>query len=151
MRVETPKRRDWSDDILDRGIEFHGHGGPFMVLGIRMGLVALERLDAHGWFDLRCLAKLRWAPPDSCVLDGIQISSGCTMGKHNVDVEEQDGIAAEFAMGGRVLEIRLRQEILDGIRGVLESKDADHVKSMVSELIEAPEAEVFMVSLHSGS
>ena len=147
MRVKTPKRRDWSDDILDRGIEFHGHGGPFMVLGIRMGLVALERLDAHGWFDLRCLAKLRWAPPDSCVLDGIQISSGCTMGKHNVYVEEQDGIAAEFAKGERVLEIRLRQEILDRIRGVLASKDADCAKSLVSELIEAPEAEIFIISL----
>jgi len=151
MRVKTPKRRDWSDDILDRGIEFHGHGGPFMVLGIRMGLVALERLDAHGWFDLRCLAKLRWAPPDSCVLDGIQISSGCTMGKHNVYVEEQDGIAAEFAKGERVLEIRLRQEVLDRICRVLASKDADCAKSLVSELIEAPEAEIFMVSLHSGS
>jgi formylmethanofuran dehydrogenase subunit E len=147
MRVKTPKRRDWSDDIRDRGIEFHGHGGPFMVLGIRMGLVALERLDAHGWFDLRCLAKLRWAPPDSCVLDGIQISSGCTMGKHNVYVEEQDGIAAEFAKGERVLEIRLRQEILDRIRGVLASKDADCAKSLISELIEAPEAEIFIVSL----
>ena len=147
MRVKTPKRRDWSDDILDRGIEFHGHGGPFMVLGIRMGLVALERLDAHGWFDLRCLAKLRWAPPDSCVLDGIQISSGCTMGKHNVYVEEQDGIAAEFAKGERVLEIRLRQEVLDRICRVLASKDADCTKSLVSELIEAPEAEIFIISL----
>ena len=147
MRVKTPKRRDWSDDILDRGIEFHGHGGPFMVLGIRMGLVALERLDAHGWFDLRCLAKLRWAPPDSCVLDGIQISSGCTMGKHNVYVEEQDGIAAEFAKGERVLEIRLRQEVLDRICRVLASKDADCTKSSVSELIEAPEAEIFIISL----
>jgi formylmethanofuran dehydrogenase subunit E len=144
MKVETPKRRDWSDDLLDRSIEFHGHGGSFMVVGLRMGLVALERLDAHGWFDLKCVVRLRWAPPDSCVIDGIQTSSGCTMGKHNIEVEEQDGIAAEFIKEKKRLEIHLRPEVLDRIR---KPGEEDYVRSVISELIEAPEAEIFVVSL----
>ncbi len=147
MRVETSKRRDWSDDILDRCVEFHGHGGPFMVVGLRMGLVALERLDAHGWFDLKCVVRLRWAPPDSCVIDGIQTSSGCTMGKHNITVEEQNGVAAEFTKGKERLEVRLRPEVLERIRKVSKSGEDDDVKSVISDLIEAPEAEVFVFLL----
>lgn len=147
MRVETPKGRKWSDDILDKGIEFHGHGGPFMVVGLRMGFVALERLDAHGWFDLRCVVRLRWAPPDSCVIDGIQISSGCTMGKHNIEVEEKDGIGAEFTKGEGTLEIHLKPEVLRRIREVSKTGDDDEVKSLMSELIEASEEEIFEVSI----
>jgi len=143
MKVEASKRRDWSDDLLDRAIEFHGHGGPFMVVGLRMGLVALERLDAHGWFDLKCVVRLRWAPPDSCVIDGIQTSSGCTIGKHNIEIEEQDGIAAEFTKGKERLEVHLRPEVLDRIR---KPGEEDYVRSVISELIEAPEAEIFVVS-----
>lgn len=146
MRVETPKQRDWSDDILDRAVEFHGHGGPFMVVGLRMGFAALERLDAHGWFDLRCIVRLRWAPPDSCVIDGIQTSSGCTMGKNNIEVEELDGIAAVFTKGEEKLEIELRPEVLDRIRKVSEAEGEDKVKSLISELIEASEADIFVVS-----
>jgi len=146
MRVETPKRRDWYDDILDRGVEFHGHGGPFMVVGLRMGLVALEGLDAHGWFDLKCVVRLRWAPPDSCVIDGIQTSSGCTMGKHNIEVEEQDGITAEFTKGKERLEVHLKPEVLERIRRISDSGEDDDVKSLISELIEAPKADIFAVS-----
>jgi len=146
MRVETPKQRDWRLDLLDKAIEFHGHGGPFMVVGLRMGLTALERLDAHGWFDLRCRAMLRWAPPDSCVIDGIQTSSGCTMGKHNIEVEEQDGIAVEFTKGKERLEISLRPEVLDRIRVALASNRAEETGSLMSELIEAPEEDIFIVS-----
>lgn len=36
MRVKTPKQRSWSQGLLDRAIEFHGHGGPFMVVGLRI-------------------------------------------------------------------------------------------------------------------
>ena len=58
MRVEAPKQRDWSQNLLDKAIVFHGHGGPFMVVGLRMGLMALEKLDAHGYFDLSCRVRL---------------------------------------------------------------------------------------------
>lgn len=111
MVVEMPKMRGWSKGLLDQAIEFHGHGGPFLVVGLRMGLTALSRLDARGWFDLRCRVSLPWRPPDSCVIDGIQCSTGCTMGKHNIDVGEGEGIAADFYKEGVHLRITLRQEV----------------------------------------
>jgi len=118
-----------------------------MVVGLRMGLMALEKLDANGWFDLSCRARLHWGPPDSCVLDGIQISTGCTMGKHNIEVEDHDGIVVEFTKGNRILGISLRPKVLERIRGTLALKNEGVVKSMMSELAEASEGDIFEVTL----
>jgi formylmethanofuran dehydrogenase subunit E len=147
MRVETPKQRKYTQDLLNRAIEFHGHGGPFMVLGLRIGLIALKKLDAHGWFDLRCRAKLHWGPPDSCIVDGIQISSGCTTGKHNIEVEEDTGTTIEFTKEGTTLTIGLKKEVLERMRGVLASNSEYAVKTMMSEFAEAPEEDMFDIAL----
>jgi len=146
MRVEIPKQREWSQDLLDRAVEFHGHGGPFMVVGLRMGLAALRRLDAKGWFDLRCRVSLRWKPPDSCVIDGIQSSTGCTMGKHNIEVGEGDGIAAEFTSADMHLRITLRREVLERIRRTLAEEREAPVKDLMAELIAAPDLDLFEFS-----
>ena len=98
--VEEPKRRVLDEELERRAMEFHGHGGPFMTLGLRMGLYALGHLDCKGWFYLSCGVTLRWIPPDSCVIDGIQSSTGCTMGKRNLEVVEGDGISATFNSKG---------------------------------------------------
>ena len=123
-----------------------------MVVGLRMGLIALEMLDAYGWFDLRCKALLHWGPPDSCVIDGIQVSSGCTMGKHNLDIVEQDSVQVEFFKGNRMLKIILRNNVLENIRKNLSSENDENVKNIMRELIEAPQEELFEIivsSLHS--
>ena len=51
MHVKEPKNRRLDHNLEEKAIEFHGHGGPFMVIGLRMGTLALRLLDAHGWFD----------------------------------------------------------------------------------------------------
>lgn len=151
MKVERPKQREWSEDLLDRAIEFHGHGGPFMVVGLRMGLIALRRLDARGWFDLRCRVSLRWRPPFSCVIDGIQSSTGCTMGKHNVEVEERDGIAAEFTRGDGRIEIVLKEEALEEIRGALRGESGEPMEALMAGLMDAPDDDLFEISRSSTS
>jgi len=45
--VKTPKQRTYTKELEERAIEFHGHGGPFMIIGLKMGLHALEALDAR--------------------------------------------------------------------------------------------------------
>jgi formylmethanofuran dehydrogenase subunit E len=127
-------------------VEFHGHGGPFIVAGLRMGLAALRRLDAKGWFDLRCSVWLRWRPPDSCVIDGIQRSTGCTMGKHNIEVEEGEGIAAEFTKGGENLRITLRREMPKKMWSTLTKKGEEQIVNLIAELIAASDLDLFEIS-----
>lgn len=144
MNVEKAKCRKWSEQLLNRGTEFHGHGGPFMVVGLRIGLTALKQLNAKGWFDLRCLVFLKLNPPDSCVIDGIQTSTGCTVGKRNIEVEEEDGIEAEFIKNGSSLRIALKQGILDRIR----AKQTDgELETLIAELIDAPDHDLFELSI----
>ena len=126
MLAEGPKQRLYDESLLRRGVEFHGHGGPFMVIGLRMGLLALEELNVRGWFGLSCVAELEWAPPDSCVLDGIQVSTGCTMGKRNIRVDERRNvISASFTQGGRGVSIMVSDEVLTRIRREMEEDDHD--------------------------
>lgn len=156
MKVETPKPRVFSWTDYEKGVEFHGHGGPFLVVGLRMGYTALRLLDAKGWFDVKCWPRLRWAPPDSCVLDGLQISTGCTTGKRNLEVEEASGVSCLFAKGDKRLRVALREEVLADIRAELsgESDDHDeeaeldpdeHVKRLIAELAEVSEADLWEI------
>ena len=144
MKVEKNKCREWYDKLLKRGIEFHGHGGPFLVVGLRMGLAALKQLDAKGWFDLRCRVFLNWRPPDSCVVDGIQTTTGCTMGKRNIEIEEGDGIKANFTKEGSRLKIVLKQRMLDRLRA---AQTDEEVKTLIAELMDAPDKGLFDLSV----
>lgn len=150
--VTTPKERTWSEGLYQRAVEFHGHGGPFMLIGLRMGMLALRALDAKGWFGIRCVARLHWGPPDSCVLDGIQISTGCTTGKHNLDVEDAEGVTAEFKTGNRVLVVGVREGILTAIRdeqtehgNESEEGHEENLEGLMRRLREMPETELFEV------
>jgi len=39
-------------DVLDKAAEFHGHLGPFLAIGVRMGLLAKRTLRSDGFRDL---------------------------------------------------------------------------------------------------
>jgi formylmethanofuran dehydrogenase subunit E len=137
-------------------VELHGHGGPFMVIGLRMGLLALRTLDSPGWFNLNCIARLNLSPPDSCVIDGLQSSTGCTLGKRNIEVEEGEGVASEFRFGSRVLRLSLKPDILSKIRNDpasdhwIESGDEYEEDSIMDKLIKARDETLFDISIATG-
>lgn len=144
--MDRSKSRKWSNDLLHRAIEFHGHGGPYIVIGLRMGLLALERLNCRGWFDIRCRAALTLEPPCSCVIDGIQCSTGCTMGKRNIEVEAGDEIEAEFTNGSKKMKVALRQEVFRSIQdGLAESSD-EYVRQLTNQIVSADDAELFEIA-----
>jgi formylmethanofuran dehydrogenase subunit E len=148
MKVEKPKQRVYTEELEERAIEFHGHGGPFMIIGLRMGLTALEILDTSGWFGIKCRVFLHWAPPDSCVIDGIQTSTGCTMGKHNIEVEERDGVSAEFYSTEKKVAVTLRDDVLSRIRDDLHGEE-ETIKKRIDWLRKAETNQVFHVK-HEG-
>lgn len=83
-----------------------------MIIGLRMGLTALKALDSRGWFGIRSNVHLRCEPPVSCIIDGIQSSTGCTMGKRNIKVEEAKGVSAEFYTDEEKILITLKDNVL---------------------------------------
>jgi formylmethanofuran dehydrogenase subunit E len=117
-----------------------------MIIGLRMGLAALRALDTFRWFGISCKKFLARSPPDSCVIDGIQVSTGCTMGKHNIEVVEEPGVAAEFTSGYKWVRIQLREEKLLEIKKIFDHGD-DAVREYMENLVLVPDSRLFRVEL----
>lgn len=93
---------------LERLKEFHGHLGPYAVVGLRMGRAAVEKLGKES---LKCVVRTGLVKPLSCIIDGIQLASSCTLGKGKIFVEN-DGIAeAEFYKNNLKIKIKLKDDI----------------------------------------
>jgi len=73
--------------LLEMGIAFHGHKCPAMPLGIRVGLAAMKALDVERASnkELYCLCETGFAHATMCFVDGVQVASGCTFGKANIE------------------------------------------------------------------
>jgi formylmethanofuran dehydrogenase subunit E len=69
---------------LKEAEKFHGHLGPWLVLGLLIGDAALKKLKAEKYFGLEAEVRGANRKPRSCLVDGLQISSGCTYGKGNI-------------------------------------------------------------------
>jgi formylmethanofuran dehydrogenase subunit E len=104
--------------MIERGTLLHGHLGPYLVAGIRMGLLALRQLESPGYFGLRAESEAGRTTPLSCLNDGVQIGSGCTAGKGNLRVVGEEKPRVRFIDDdGRAVTIELRPEIERSFRG----------------------------------
>lgn len=72
------------DDVQALLKEFHGHLGPYVIAGYRLGTAALRRLGATKYFRIRAEVWCPDRPPPSCAIDGVQVATGCTLGKQNI-------------------------------------------------------------------
>lgn len=90
----NPTDPEW----LARTAIFHGHLGPWLVLGALVGQDATRRLETPGQWKIQVTC---WMPPDkqrtpfSCMLDGLQVSSGATLGKQNIRFDYSPDVLGE--------------------------------------------------------
>ena len=119
---------------------FHGHLGVYVTLGLRMGAIG-KRHFGH-YKGLRAFVESKPEPPMRCVLDGVQFSSGCTMGKGNIALEVAPEPAVLFEKEGRGLRISLRPGWREKIEQEM-SKEKELEQSLF--YYEIPEDEVFEI------
>ncbi len=72
--------------FLDAGVQLHGHTCEAMLLGLRVGAAAMNRLGAERSADAQLLALVAIGEDERgrCVADGVQTITGCTLGKGNL-------------------------------------------------------------------
>jgi formylmethanofuran dehydrogenase subunit E len=133
--------------LLARAVEFHGHLGPFLILGIRMGVIARSMLKTPNHNDLTAIMFVNPKPPASCVVDGVQIASGCTLGKGTIRVSESaNQVAGEFHAGNRICTVMVKPELLnwylDGLRNATEKE----VFEMAEAVLARPDEELFQIT-----
>jgi inosine-uridine nucleoside N-ribohydrolase len=133
-----------SASLINRIKAFHGHLGPYVVIGYRMGRIALRETDTKGHFDLNAQVYSQPKPPPSCLIDGIQLGSGCTMGKGNITASEIAGPAyAIFTSDdGKRCTLRLKPEIPALIERLVDERG---VEAAGEYFIERAEAELFEI------
>lgn len=104
---------------------FHGHLGPFVLLGVRMGEHACGELKMPRFFDLTVVAECPDGPPHTCLIDGLQLSTGATMGKENIAHKhsEQIRVTLKEVSTGRTVVYSLK----DATQEQLEKWKADKV------------------------
>ena len=120
-------RPDLSPDseLVRRAVEFHGHLGPFLALGLRAGLLALERLGAAK-HELSVVVETEDKPPASCIIDGIQVSTGCTLGRANLQVKWHEGTPKiTFKKDSRLLVLKVRDAALKEIVTEMEERGSE--------------------------
>ena len=129
--------------MIERGTQLHGHLGPYLVAGIRMGLLALRELGSRGYFGVRAESQAGRTTPLSCLNDGVQIGSGCTAGKGNLDVIGEGKPRVCFvADNGRRITIELRSEVVESFRGADPAARAREIETI-------PEEELFEWTIRS--
>lgn len=128
---------------------FHGHLGPFLVIGVRMGRIAKQVLGTDiGDDDLRADVRVPLSTPFSCVLDGIQVTSRCTIGNQRLGVKNSEKeISAHFERKspGRALRICLNPEIAEGV--VERLSHGSSLEELAREVARLPESALFTVEM----
>ena len=120
----------------DEARRYHGHLGPWLVVGIRMGQVALEQLQARKHFGVEVTVECIPHPPPSCLVDGLQFSTGATYGKRNIELLPADDVRVVIRNRDttETLEFRLREGIPEQFATWLEAEGDEAASCRVASL-----------------
>jgi formylmethanofuran dehydrogenase subunit E len=136
--------------LLGKAVDFHGHLGPFLALGIRMSMVAQSVLKVENQDDLSVVMFVEPHPPASCTVDGVQVASGCTLGKGTIRVSEaSDRIAGMFRAGVRACTINVRIQVLSELLEALRKATDQAIFDMAEDVMARPDRDLFEISLDS--
>jgi pyrimidine-specific ribonucleoside hydrolase len=112
IRLYGPE--EWKANVMTD--EFHGHLGVFSIVGAKMGIKARE-LFGVGPDMLSVVSDAGSKPPYSCLNDGIQVSTGATLGMGLIKLSE-DSIfrpSAVFTYNNRSIRLTLKKEYLERV------------------------------------
>jgi len=112
MSINSEGKIEQNKELLQRAVEFHGHLGPYLVLGLRAGLYANQILGRDP-MKTEAFIQSKTTPPESCFVDGVQLSTGCTFGKGNITLQQGEGVLVTFKKNSQELALKLRKEIIE--------------------------------------
>lgn len=121
-------KEEWRAVILTN--EIHGHIGIYSTIGAKMGIYALEFISrcCNKMENLKVLSFAGSRPPISCFNDGLQISTGATLGHGSIEIAKSSADARVEAIfrfraicGTEAKEMQLRvwlkEELMQQIAG----------------------------------
>jgi pyrimidine-specific ribonucleoside hydrolase len=100
---------EWRLAVLTN--EIHGHLGIYAIVGVKMGLRARQYFHI-GVDDISIVSSAGHTPPLSCMNDGVQVSTGGTLGHGLITVSSEQPFRPEatFTFKQRSVRLRLKDE-----------------------------------------
>ena len=135
--------------IIEYARKLHGHLGPYVVIGVRMGTAAKKALKigdeeaAH----LTAEVSVPLHPPFSCLLDGVQVSTTCTMGNRRLQSKNAKNVKAVFSSqkAAKTVKITLTKQFREQLEQKKKQDKLD--EAFAWEIAELPENQLFDVSI----
>ncbi|MBP7216421.1 MAG: formylmethanofuran dehydrogenase subunit E family protein [Candidatus Omnitrophica bacterium] len=112
---------------LKKAVEFHGHLGPYLVLGILAGSLALRKLNCRKHFGILVTVWGATQKPKSCLIDGLQLSTGATFGKGNIEkkVARYIRIRCINKKTNEEIVLRLTKEVIKKLAALTGHRDSE--------------------------
>ena len=142
-------RTKFKDNVsLTEAVKFHGHLGPYLVLGLLAGKCALKKIKAKKYFGVEVKVWGAKEKPKSCFIDGLQLSTGATYGKGNIQ-----------KLNGNLIKLRVRncsnnkkakltftKNLINKLNGARTHKESE---ALALKLIKTNFAQLFNLVLNS--
>jgi formylmethanofuran dehydrogenase subunit E len=128
--------------------QMHGHVGPWNVLGWRLGKSALKEFDSEwGHHELDIMVYLPASTPYTCIIDGIIMGTGNSMGR--LDIRMADVMSRELMFvsvcrkdgSGPIVVYRPNQEYLKKI----ENRQVEDLEALSKECSKMKIEELFTI------
>ena len=114
-----------------------------------MGLIGIRKLGAKRNDEkLRVTAMAKRSVPFSCVVDGIQVATHCTIGNRKLRLRGSSSIAAKFELQNRgQVTVRVNPATFDRLKDGLLAEEASpvEVRKLAVIIASMPDEELFII------
>ena len=116
-----------------------------------MGLAGLSQLDVKSEEPFNIEVELPLQVPYSCIIDGLQISTKCTVGNRKLTIEKSQKIEASFRRDDRRITVTLNHQVLMRLRSRIVGKPAtdQELQDMALKLASIPVNELLCTKVLS--
>jgi formylmethanofuran dehydrogenase subunit E len=104
------------DEWITLGARIHGAFGPFIPVGIRIGLDAMDKLKPAGPREIAVVYYNGTRPPCPCVADGVMLATHTSPGQDSLQISPEkapDGTMAVIVITNKKTGEALRYSITD--------------------------------------
>lgn len=136
------------ETTVKNAVDFHGHLGPFLVIGVRMGLIGLKELQtSRGNQKLQATAIVERVVPYSCAIDGMQVATGCTVGNGKLKLKDAKNVlSSKFNLNGKQVIVTLNALKFDEIKKAMPKKAHSYRNIQLARKVASlPEEELFTI------
>ena len=114
-----------SKELLEDAIKLHGHLGPFLVIGLKMGMRAEKILCQK---PDKCEAETINKKPFLCALDGIKV----VIKSKAITVRDGNGLSAKFSKANNEeVIIKIKKDLIKKYAGGLWEKNEEYANEVI--------------------